>query len=356
MILFRSVEQRACRIPDPVEKLRYLRGQAQGRPNPRGRLLHTVIAALPLLWPAAVVNPNAIVIPRTPEPAASAPAAPAVWLVEQANARTVYSNGLVVRDEFSTRSEPRRYRPYSLPNLAPLAPETQPRGIVFHSTESLILPLEPSHNRGLVRTREALLNHVRRGKLYNFVIDRFGQVYRVVPEDQTAFHAGHSAWAEGSTAWVDLNAVFLGVSFEAETDRSFEASPAQIHAGRLLTEMLRSRYEIPDANCVTHAQVSVNPDNMRIGYHTDWAARFPFAETGLETGYAAPVAAVSIFGFQWDGHFLQLIGGQPWPGLIRAEEELARQADQRGMTLAAYRIFQQNQYRQLRRRQHERSR
>jgi len=42
----------------------------------------------------------------------------------------------------------------------------------------------------------------------------------------------------------------------------------------MLTDMLRKRYGIPAGNCVTHAQVSVNPSNLLIGYHIDWASSF----------------------------------------------------------------------------------
>ena len=51
--------------------------------------------------------------------------------------------------------------------------------------------------------------------------------------------------------------------------------------------MLRAKYRIPESNCVTHAQVSVNPDNMLVGYHTDWSGNFPFLETmiTLSAGY-----------------------------------------------------------------------
>ena len=55
-----------------------------------------------------------------------------------------------------------------------------------------------------------------------------------------------------------------------------------MHAARILTEMLRGKYHIPASNCVTHAQVSVNPDNMLVGYHTDWAGNFPFLDIGLK--------------------------------------------------------------------------
>ena len=347
-----SVERRATRIVDGVEKLRYLRAAARRKPR-RSPFRHLLL--LPLCFAVQSVNPKIVEIPRAVQPL-QPEAFSRVWAVEETSDRIVFSNGLVVRNDFTTTSEPRRYRAYTRAGLTALSTESQPAGIVYHSTESLIVPIEPEQSRSLVRTKNALLAYVRRGRLYNFVIDRLGQVYRVVPEDQVAFHAGHSIWADAEHVYIDLNPVFLGISFEAQTDAAFQASAAQVHAGRLLTEMLRSRYRIAEGNCVTHAQVSVNPDNMRLGYHTDWASRFPFHDLGLETGYSATVAAISIFGVSFDDHFLGVIGGLPWPGLLAAEKQLTEDAAARGMTTGAYRNFLQQQYRNLRRQhRHERS-
>ncbi|MCU1258061.1 MAG: N-acetylmuramoyl-L-alanine amidase, family 2 [Bryobacterales bacterium] len=288
-------------------------------------------------------------------PAAVTSTVTTVWLVEDSGPNRVYSNGLQVRTGYTAQSTPRRYRTFSHATLQASPVASAPSGIVFHTTESLIVPLEQGLNRALKRTREDVLEHVRRDRLYNFVVDRFGQVYGVVPEDQCAFHAGHSVWADRERVYVDLNESFIGVSFEAQTDSVFAPSSAQLHAGRLLTEMLRSRYGIAEANCITHAQVSVNPENMRLGYHTDWASNFPFRELGLTSGYSAPVPAVQVFGFAYDDHFLAAIGGRPWDGLTAAEEHLVRDAGGHGMTAEQYRRHLQQKYKELRRHQVERA-
>lgn len=283
------------------------------------------------------------------------PAPGPVWLVEESGTRRVYSNGLIVRADYATESSARSYRTYSRTGLRAGEPAAAPAGIVFHTTESLMVPLTPALRQALQVSREDVLAHVRRDRLYNFVIDRFGQVYGVVPEGQVAFHAGHSVWAEGDHVFLDLNESFLGVSFEAQTDSEFHPSAAQVHSGRLVTEMLRSRFSIPEANCVTHAQVSVNPDNMRLGYHTDWGSAFPFRELGLGAGYGATVAAVRVFGFVYDDAFLAAIGGQAWEGLTAAEKEMAGEAAARGLAPSDYRKILQEQYRQLRRQRNERA-
>ena len=99
------------------------------------------------------------------------------------------------------------------------------------------------------------------------------------PRERRRNHAGYSVWADEKWAYVNLNESFLGVSFEARTvpgQKEADISPARVRAAAMLTEVLRSRYGIPTANCVTQAQVSVNPSHLRVGYHTDWAGRRDF--------------------------------------------------------------------------------
>ena len=78
----------------------------------------------------------------------------------------------------------------------------------------------------------------------------------------------------------------------------------------MLIEMLRARYQIQAGNCVTHAQVSVNPANMRVGYHVDWASEFPFEALGLTNNYAAALPSIWAFGFESDSAYLDAAGGQ----------------------------------------------
>jgi hypothetical protein len=129
-------------------------------------------------------------------------------------------------------------------------------------------------------------------------------VFRVVAESDAANHAGHSVWGDGNNFYIDLNETFLGVAFEARG----EITAAQIRSGAMLTEMLRAAHRIAAENCVTHAQVSVNPSNLRVGYHTDWAAGFPFAELGLPDNYSIPPPAVWAFGFEADESYRAVAG------------------------------------------------
>lgn len=228
------------------------------------------------------------------------------------------------------------------------ATRTSPVGIVYHTTESRQAPFAPSANRALQRIGESLIDYVRRERAYHFLIDRFGRVFRLVQEQDAANHAGYSVWADGQWLYVNLNESFLAVAFEAETEpgqTESRVNPAQVRSARSLTDLLRHRYNIPAGNCVTHAQVSVNPRNMRVGFHTDWASAFPFEELGLPDNYATPIPALQYFGFEADPVFLHKSGERMRPGVELAENNVQSQAAAFGIPAPVYRKKLETSYR-----------
>src|ERR1039457_6007925 len=310
------VDWTARQIHDPVWRLRYLQSVAPSSPastsesrwrSPKtfGLLtlvaLGLVVAPLSLRVPGAANAASAAppTLPTLPTPPpiprvqpAVAPAAD-VWPVEKNSHFEIYSNGLRIENQYAVSHRPRTYIAFINDNSEGTGGErrSDPAGIVYHTTESLQAPFESSQNNLLKRAGESLLDYVQRRRCYNFLIDRFGRVFRIVNESDAADHAGHSVWADDRHFYVNLNDSFIGISFEAQTTAGETltiAGSAQVRAAAMLTEMLRSRYKIPGGNCVTHAQVSVNPSNMQIGYHVDWASSFPFEELGLPDNYATP--------------------------------------------------------------------
>ncbi len=115
----------------------------------------------------------------------------------------------------------------------------------------------------------------------------------------------------------------------------------------MLTEMLRRRYGIEAANCVTHAQVSVNPDNMRIGYHLDWASSFPFDRLGLPDNYIVPSPAIRLFGFSFDSDFEQRAGPRMSGNAAVAEDQVVQQAGAAHLAPELYRKSLRKLYRRL---------
>lgn len=365
------VQWRARRIADPVARLRYLRRSIgdqswwtlapHGRPRSwlrRHQRPLLLSAALLLLLPAgqwglrvarlAERPPVLLAAPRNlPEPAL-----PAVWLAEQQPAFETWSNGLRIERRFEVSHEPRQYRAYPLgrQSPSPSAPRTEPAGIVFHTTESHQADFAPGNVPRLTLIGEALLRYVQENRSYHYLIDRFGRVWRVVRESDSANHAGYSVWADHQHAYINLNRVFLGISLEAQSqpaDGRPIATGAQIHALQLLAGMLRAKYNLAAANCVTHAQVSVNPSNFIIGYHTDWAARFPFAEIGLPDNYALPHPAIGLFGFTYESQLMQSASPSFWKGLLLGEEQFRQNATAHGLELARWRALRHQDYRAI---------
>jgi hypothetical protein len=357
----RSTDGAAALIDDPILRLRFLRTLATVECSAsRRRLFLRMLALLALLvvvacWflvprAAARATFSAASSPRIQRVSAtSGLPLPAVWLVEQNHDADIYSNGLRIDNRYSVSTRARSY--FAFPRDHPDGQGTQrtdPAGIVFHTTESMQAPFEAEQNRVLTRIGESLLLYVRRRRAYNFVVDRFGRVYRVVPEGDIADHAGYSVWSDDEWIYVNLNESFLGVSLEARTSPAQgepEISPAQVRAAAMLIEMLRGRYRIAAGNCVTHGQVSVNPSNMLVGHHTDWASAFPFGQLGLPDNYSRPLPAVMLFGFASDPDFRQRAGERVHQGVELAQAELRMRAGALGLTPEHYRAALQKQFR-----------
>jgi hypothetical protein len=356
----RYVEWRAGLIHDPIARLRYLRDVANepARPANRFAAVHWQFAALLLAAGLASVpgrsRPTPHIAPPNhkftrPANFTTTELAPRVWMVETNRGFEVYSNGLRIETASTASNRPRTSYPVFARGRGdtPVEWRMDPAGIVFHSTESHQAPFEPSETRNLNRLARGVVEYVRRERAYHYVIDRFGRVFRVVPESDVANHAGYSVWADESGIYVNLNRSFLAVSLEAQTETPEMLSPAQIHAARVLTDMLRSKYGIRAGNCVTHAQVSVSPASMRIGYHTDWAAGFPFAELGLPDNYAAPAPSISEFGFEYDDVLVQASRGRPWVGLLESEDELKQRSASQHMSPGRLRARLRQRYQRI---------
>ncbi len=370
------MDRLATHIHDPVVRLRFLKAVAPVAPASEGiwwrqirrsyllalivfaATLGTLIPAISLSRLRASVQiqnvpaPPAVPLPAlqaVPLPVTKTRAAADVWLVEKAGKSETYSNGLRIDNRFLATTHPRSYLAFPADGSQPVR-RAEPVGMVFHTTESQQASFEAGENRVLKQIGESLLEFVRRQQAYNFVIDRFGRVYRVVAEDQAANHSGHSAWADEHWFYVNLNESFLGIAFEAVSppaQRGAGISPAQVRSAAMLIEMLRHRFHIPASNGVTHAQISVNPSNMRVGFHADWASGFPFEALGLPDNYAAALPSLWAYGFDYDPDFTSKAGARMRVGIESAEALLARRAAAAGSSAAEYKKGLRQRYRQM---------
>ncbi|HEX8708965.1 MAG TPA: peptidoglycan recognition family protein [Pyrinomonadaceae bacterium] len=273
-----------------------------------------------------------------------------VWLVEQKENSERYSNAGRILTDYETSTHARGY--YLLqrePGVFDARVRREPVGIVYHTSESDLLSFTPDNNDSIETHSRGLLEYVKRHKSYNYVIDRYGQIHRIVRDDHAANHAGNSVWADAEGVYVGLNESFIGVCFETNSEAGSneeQLTEAQLIAGRLLTQILRSRYNIADADCVTHGLVSVNPGNMLICFHHDWARNFPFEAMGLSDKYKVAPVSISDFGFTYDEQTVDMLGGAIWPGAREADVQFKRRAAEASVAPEELRRQMRSRYRQ----------
>jgi hypothetical protein len=295
--------------------------------NPPAAIAPVAIAA-PVQATVSVAAPAALPSVAESMPTDALGIAPTtIWLADRGANWELYSNGLRIETLYTVSGEPRRYRMHERTSGVQPTVHTKPVGILFHTSESDLWPLDAGFGKQLRQSSAALLKYVKDQRAYNYVIDRFGRVYRIVDDETRANHAGNSIWANGDDVYLDLNSAFLGVSFESrwEGGAALPITRAQLLAGRNLTNFLRQRYAIAPEMCVTHGLTSVSPKPHLIGYHMDWARGFPFAEFGLPDQYALPPPSIALFGFGYDDEFVRAVG-TGWPGAFAADAELAKEA------------------------------
>jgi N-acetylmuramoyl-L-alanine amidase-like protein len=191
--------------------------------------------------------------------------------------------------------------------------------------------LTPDNTKRIQNSSRELIEDVRKYRKYNYLINRIGDIYRIVRDDQAANHAGDSLWADAKNYYVLLNESFIGVCFESKFDGASSLdqilTEPQINSGRRLTEVLRAKYNIDDANCTTHGLVAVAPEEMLIARHHDWVHFFPFEQMGLSNKYKVRTPSIIDYGFTHNEEVLaKKLGGKLWEGAAMAEEEFNRRA------------------------------
>jgi hypothetical protein len=346
----------------------------------RGVVRKPIIYPKPLMtasvsrWPTVVEARRPL---REPAPVAVAETkiaaylAQPIWLVEKTTGSELYSNRLQIFTRHSVANIPRSYRPF-LRHLRG-SPENalssnRIAGILFHTSESDLVPFRPEMNISIKKKSKRLIKYLQRRKSYNYIIDRYGRVYRLVQEDHAAYHAGNSIWADDEEFYLNLNHAFIGICFEGRDFEEIESqnyvdswnpqaiaprmrpteisslTEAQLRSGKELTDWLRVKYHISQHNCVPHALVSVNPVKKLIGYHLDLSRGFPFAKFSLSNKYNEPLPSIVDFGFSYDKYFEKIFGGEIWPGIRSSEEILQRRCKRINISLSQYRMHLNTKY------------
>jgi len=345
-------------VPEPVSSEPHVFSESQ--PKLEGRVIVTEYEQ--------IVTGSAKQPPEQPVCAFSDYLNSPIWMVEKNETSELYSNGLRIITVYAVKNIPRCYCRFArneIPQPSALSTSDEIAGILYHASEGDMVAFEPEKNQSIIEYTERLLSYIPREKCYHYFIDRFGRVYRIVREDQAAFHAGNSVWADEEHVYLNLNHAFLGVCFEGKdfeqlsaNDKKFEGkqlaqlvrmssssiNDAQLRSGKELTDYLRLKYAIPQYNCVPHGLTSVNPHKMLIGYHLDLSHSFPFAAFRLQNKYEISLPSITDFGFSYDDYFVNVFRGHLWPGIHLSEKVVAEGAKEARVPMSVYREQLQKRY------------
>ena len=102
----------------------------------------------------------------------------------------------------------------------------------------------------------------------HYMVEEDGQVYRLVPEERRAWHAGVSVWKGDS----DVNGCSIGIEI-VNPGHEFgyrDFPPAQIDAVIGLLDQIRERWDIPDYRILGHSDIAP-------ARKADPGERFPWA-------------------------------------------------------------------------------
>jgi hypothetical protein len=295
-----------------------------------------------------------------------------IWLVDQQKTIETYSNRLHIYTTYTTANLPRQYYRFERGAADPIKNaelSQKVAGIMYHASESDILPFQPEMNSSLKKYTASLIRYIQRNKSYHYFIDRFGRVFRIVKEDHAAFHAGHSIWSDKKNIYLNLNHAFIGICFEGrdfveEVDHSQDGSQkkrirskmkmapssineVQVQSGKELTDWLRVKYDISQHNCIPHGLASVNPTAKLIGYHLDLSHGFPFHRFKLTNKYNEPLPSIVEFGFGHDQHLVEIFNGELWPGVRLSQALLRAEARHHQMAFSRFRKKCQKKFSQM---------
>ena len=265
--------------------------------------------------------------------------------------RRFYSNGLRIDTRFTVSNRPRLYTAFPAGWRLRINPirRTQPAGIVYHTTESCQAPFEAQDTPVLKRLGESLLEYVCRKRAYHYLIDRFGRVYRVVAESDTANHAGYSVWADDESFYVNLNESFLGISFEAQTQPGQTEGAGEPGPGPRCRHADRNAPQpLPDSRReLRHARAGVRePLEHAGGLPHRLGGGFPVCGVRLAGQLPLPLPSLWAFGFDCEPRWLASSGNRMAAGVTARANRISRAGLRwRVVRPAAYRKVLREQYR-----------
>lgn len=135
------------------------------------------------------------------------------------------------------------------------------RAVVIHATAGTF----PGDHTWLLKGGDP-----RRPISCHYLITKTGLIYRYLPDDAVAWHAGESAWAIDGTRRSGLNAWAIGIELSNRNDGRDPYPEAQVAAAIWLTARLMREYAIPLQQIVRHRDISPGRKTDPLGL--DWLA------------------------------------------------------------------------------------
>jgi N-acetylmuramoyl-L-alanine amidase len=132
----------------------------------------------------------------------------------------------------------------------------------FNDRRPSYVILHHTSNDNVDRALRTLTDPVREVSAH-YVVGRDGRIFQLVDERSRAWHAGRSQWG----ADADLNSSSIGIELDNNGAEPFP--PAQMDALLRLLADIQTRYRMPAANFLAHADVSP-------GRKVDPSAHFPW--------------------------------------------------------------------------------
>ena len=254
-----SLEWRASRIEDPVERLRYLRVKPRRNGHrAAGAAAHRSTLGMPRIAPGRL-------LPGFKHPAAERRPAPPPnsfrrssirsrrfgWWRRPTSSRSIATGfestittrfPIKIACSIRSTSGPASIRTSRSGAASRRASFITPRKAIRRDFEPDQNGQSEAHRQGRPEFRAT------QHRCYHFVIDRFGQVFRVVRESDVANHAGNSVWADDKSVYVNLNSSFLGIAFRnpdaigrGSAFRQSRADPRGPHSHRDAAEQIPHR-------------------------------------------------------------------------------------------------------------------
>ena len=116
-------------------------------------------------------------------------------------------------------------------------------------------------DRPLRGTSQGLLRYVQKNRLYHYVIDRFGRVFRVVAEESKANHAGNSVWANAGRVYKQITRLRIEGHTDSDGNDAANLKLSEARANAVMSALIKRHVDPPRVHAGTPARVELRLRN-----------------------------------------------------------------------------------------------